>query len=222
MTRTIQIDDVVVETVSLRNRALEILRPRDSEALLDDQAFAHEEYLPYWAELWPSGVVLARRVAVRALRGARTLELGCGLGVPSLAAALAGGRPLATDWAPDAVAFTAANADRNGLHVETAVSAWSQPEELVRRGPFDLVLGADLLYERRNVPQLLELLPRLLGERGERGEAWIADPGRAPAGAFLEGALARGFTVRSEQDADQRRVAVHRLSRRAADVTRRV
>src|SRR5688500_20378376 len=87
--------DLVEETIVLGGRDLGVLRPRDSEALIDEHAFEHDEFLPYWAELWPSGLALARRVAVRALHGARTLELGCGLGLPSLAAALAGGRALA-------------------------------------------------------------------------------------------------------------------------------
>ncbi len=76
--------DVVEESVPLRGAALSVLRPRDAEALLDEHAFEHEEYLPYWAGLWPSGVALARRLAVRALRGARGLELGCGHGLPTL------------------------------------------------------------------------------------------------------------------------------------------
>jgi predicted nicotinamide N-methyase len=140
--------------------------------------------LPYWAELWPSGVALARRVAARALRGARVLELGCGLGLPSLAAALAGGRVLATDWSPQAIELLRDNAELNGAALETAIVDWKQPAAIVERAPWDLVLGADLLYERRNVEPLLVLLPALLGERGE---LWLADPGRAPAEDFLAG-----------------------------------
>src|ERR687888_2018048 len=121
-------DDVVEEVIAIDGRALRLLRPRDAEALLDEHAFEHEEYLPYWAELWPSSLALARAVAGRSLRGARTLELGCGLGLPSLAAALAGGRVLATDWSPDAVAMTARNAERNGIAIETLVCSWSAPE----------------------------------------------------------------------------------------------
>ncbi len=79
--------DLVEEVVPLGARELVVARPRDSEALLDDHAFEHEEFLPYWAELWPSGVALARALAGRSLRGARTVELGCGLGLPSIAAA---------------------------------------------------------------------------------------------------------------------------------------
>ena len=57
--------DVVEETVKLPGRALSIWRPRSAEALLDEEAFEHEEFLPYWAELWASGEALARVVAER-------------------------------------------------------------------------------------------------------------------------------------------------------------
>ena len=154
-------DDLVEESVALRGAALQVLRPRDAEALLDERAFEHEEYLPYWAELWPSGVALARRVTARALKGARVLELGCGLGLPSLAAAaLAGGRVLATDWSPQAIELLRDNAERNGAELELEVADWARPEALIERAPWDLVLGADLLYERRNVAPLLDLVPK--------------------------------------------------------------
>src|SRR5882757_5726723 len=119
-------EDLVEEVVAIAGRDLGLLRPRDAEALLDEQAFDHEEFLPYWAELWPSALALARALGTRALHGARTLELGCGLGLPSLAAALAGGRVLATDWSPEAVAMTARNAARNDVALETLTCSWSE------------------------------------------------------------------------------------------------
>jgi hypothetical protein len=54
MDTTMSMDDVVEEVVPLNGRDLRLLRPRDAEALLDEHAFEHEEFLPYWAELWPS------------------------------------------------------------------------------------------------------------------------------------------------------------------------
>jgi predicted nicotinamide N-methyase len=201
--------DLVEESVGLHGAALQVLRPRDSEALLDEHAFEHEEYLPYWAELWPSGVALARRLAGRSLRGARVLELGCGLGLPSLAAALAGGRVLATDWSPQAVALLEDNARRNGAALETAIVDWAHPAAIVERAPWDLVLAADVLYERRNVALLLDLLPRL------GGEVWLADPGRAPAEAFLA-QVAGGWERHDEHDG---RVTVHRLVRASSRVS---
>src|SRR4051795_2808894 len=160
-------------------RELAVLRPRDSESLLDEHAFEAEEFLPYWAELWPSGVALARAIAARALRGARVVELGCGLGLPSLAAALAGGRVLATDWSAAALDLLERNAERNGARLELARVDWEQPAALLARAPFDLVLAADVLYERRHLDPLLDLLPRLAGE------VWLADPGRPPLEDFL-------------------------------------
>lgn len=198
--------DLVEEVVPLRGRDLRLLRPRDADALLDEEAFAREEFLPYWAELWPSSLALARRIAGRALRGARTLELGCGLGLPSIAAALAGGRVLATDWSGEAVAMTAANADRNGADVETLVCSWAEPAPLLARAPWDLVLASDVLYERRNGDLLLELLPRL------GAEVWLADPGRPAAAPFLEAAR-REWEIASTAAAELPNGAVHRLRR---------
>jgi predicted nicotinamide N-methyase len=198
------VDDLVEEVVPLDGRDLRLLRPRDSEALLDEEAFEREEFLPYWAELWPSSLALARAIAKRSLRGARTVELGCGLGLPSIAAAIAGGRVLATDWSAEAVEMTAANAERNGVALETLVCSWTAPEPLLSRAPWDLVLASDVLYERRNADLLLDLLPRLTAE------VWLADPGRPPAGPFLE-AAARTWEIASRRTPELANGAVHRL-----------
>jgi predicted nicotinamide N-methyase len=196
--------DLVEEVIALPRAELRVMRPRDSEDLLDEEAFEHEEFLPYWAELWPSGVTLARDVSARALRGARTLELGCGLALPSIAAALSGGRVLATDWSQAAIELAIDNAERSGAQLETLVCDWSRPEPLLERGPWDLVLAADVLYERRNIPLLLDLLPRLIGPRGE---ILLADPGRAPAEAFLEEA----DRVLDRRTTEHGRVSIHRM-----------
>jgi predicted nicotinamide N-methyase len=188
------VDDLVEEVVGIGGRDLCLLRPRDAESLLTEEAFEREEFLPYWAELWPSSLALARAVGARALRGARTLELGCGLGLPSLAAVAAGGRVLATDWAPDAIAMTARNAERNSLKFEALTCSWTEPEPIVERAPWDLVLASDVLYEPRNGVALLPLLPRLIDARGE---IWITDPGRVAAKPFFERAAEQfSITVR--------------------------
>jgi predicted nicotinamide N-methyase len=173
---------LVEDSFVLGGRPLSLLRPRDSEALLDEAAFEHEELLPYWAELWPSGLVLARHIAGRSIQGLAVVELGCGLALPSFAAALAGARVLATDWSPDAVELARRNAARNGLELELALASWAEPAVLVARAPWDLVLAADVLYERRNGDLLLDLLPRLVGPAGE---VLLADPGRPHAGPFF-------------------------------------
>jgi predicted nicotinamide N-methyase len=190
----------VTENVEVGGRLLTVVHPPDAAELIDEEAFEHEEFLPYWAELWPSAVALARAVAARLLDGVRVVELGCGLALPAIAAALGGAEVLATDWSPDGLAYAERNARGNGAGLETLRVAWAEPEELLARGPFDLVLAADVLYERRNVAQLLELLPRLAPE------ALVADPGRPALRAFLDGAAA-GWTVAGDGP-------VYRLERR--------
>jgi predicted nicotinamide N-methyase len=113
------------------------------------------------------------------LDGRRVLELGAGLGLPSLAAALGGADVLATDWAEDAVSLLRSNAERNRIALRAERVRWDEPDTIVREAPWDVVLGADLLYEARNTEQLLELLPRL------GGDVVLAEPGRPFAASFL-------------------------------------
>ena len=179
MSRALMIRD----TVDVGGRVLTILRPREPESLIDEGAFADDEFLPYWAELWPSAHALTEVLLQRDLRGVRVLELGCGLGLPSLAAAAAGADVTATDWAPDAVNLLRDNARRNGLNIRCEAWRWSDPPERLG-APWPLVIGSDLLYEARNAPWLRAALDSLVAPGGE---ALIADPGRAAAEGFLRG-----------------------------------
>jgi predicted nicotinamide N-methyase len=94
--------------------------------------------------------------------------------VPALVAAARGAQVTALDWAADAVALLRANAARNGVELEVVHADWRGFS-----GSFDLALGADLLYERRNGEALLALLPQLAPE------VLLAEPGRPYAGEFL-------------------------------------
>jgi predicted nicotinamide N-methyase len=136
-----------------------LLRPETPEALIDEEAFARDEFLPYWAELWPASLALAEALPAR-LDGCRVVELGCGLGVPSLIAAARGAEVTATDWADDAIALLRENAARNRLEVRAEVRDWREPWA----DRFDIALAADVLYEQRNVEPLAALLPALAPE----------------------------------------------------------
>jgi predicted nicotinamide N-methyase len=80
-------------------------------------------------------------------------------------------------------------------------------------GTFDLVLAADVLYERKNAIALADLVPKLLAPGGE---ALFADPRRDEAPVFL-GAMERegfGDTIEDktvEQDTRMVKVLLHRL-----------
>jgi predicted nicotinamide N-methyase len=203
-------DDDVEEVVAIGGRSLAIVHPPSADDLIDEAAFEREEFLPYWAELWPSSVALARHVAGLPLDGVSVLELGCGLALPSIAAALGGADVLATDWSPDALRYARANAERNGASLRTCLLRWARAGALPR---FELVLAADVLYEERNAHELLALLPRVVAPGGT---ALVADPGRFHARTFLEGATAR-WQVESLPAGELGRGAIHRLRHPGAE-----
>jgi predicted nicotinamide N-methyase len=178
-------DELVTQSIELPSGELRVLQPEEAAELPDAGAVEWAPLAPYWAVLWRSGVALARELDGEGLRGLHVVELGCGLAVPSIAAARAGATVLATDSCAEALELVARSAEANGVRVETAAVDWAEPDELLRRAPFDLVLAADVLYERASVARLLSLLLRLAPS------AWLADPGRPAAGAFLEQASRR-------------------------------
>src|SRR3954471_22376807 len=112
--------DVCVRRVD----AFLLMRPRDWEALRSDEALARRG-VPYWARLWPSGRALARAVAAGpSLAGRRARGLGCGLGLPSVAAAWRGGDVVASDVCEDAAIFAGHNMALNELEGEVVVGGW--------------------------------------------------------------------------------------------------
>jgi predicted nicotinamide N-methyase len=200
--------DVRVERVSLDHGApVHVVRPADWPALRESEKAAGRD-VPYWAVPWPSGLALARAVAAAPpARGSRVLELGCGLGLPSIAAARAGAMVLATDGSSDAAIFAAHNLALNEVEGEVLPADWRVAAGDLTRRSWDLVLAADVLYLRDNVESLLALLPGLLGPGTEM---WIADPGRSGAGEFLPVAR-KLWAVESTADAGDDRVRIHRL-----------
>ena len=158
------------------------MRPPDPDRLIDEARFEVDEFMPYWAELWPSGIALAEALPAD-LGGLDIVELGCGLGVPSLVAAARGARVTALDWAAEAIELLRQNAARNGIELRAVHAEWS-----AFVGSYDLALCADLLYEERNGEALLELLPALAPR------VLLAEPGRATAQGFFDQAR-RGWTI---------------------------
>jgi predicted nicotinamide N-methyase len=165
-------DATIVERRVVAGVELTLRRPRSPEELIDEDAFARDEFLPYWAELWPASLALAAALPA-SLEGVGVVELGCGLGVPSLVAAARGAEVTATDWAGDAIELLRENAERNGLRVRAEARDWREPWP----ARYDLALAADVLYERRNVEPLAALLPVLAPEAllGLAGRPYEAD-----------------------------------------------
>ncbi len=199
--------------VEVGEETYRILHPTSADALIDEKDFEGDERLPYWAELWPSAIALARHLSREDLSGRRAIELGCGVGLPSVVALARGAHVLATDHYGAALDFTVHNARSNlGREPGTALLDWHAPERL---GTFDLVLAADVLYERRSALALADLVPGLLAPGGD---AILADPRRKDAPLFLDLVAEKGFRTSTQsvvvhQGGREVRVLVHRLRR---------
>ncbi len=135
--------------------------------------------------------------------------------MPTILALARGAEVLATDHYEAALDFTAYNARANlDLEPEVSVLDWREPD-IRGMGTFDLVLAADVLYERKNAAGLADLVPKLLAPGAE---AIFADPRRDEAPVFLDAMEGLGFEDTIEETAVEQaskkvRVFFHRMKR---------
>jgi predicted nicotinamide N-methyase len=162
---------------------------------------------PLFGLLWPSGQMLAERLGRRVVSRERILEVGCGLGLASLVAHRRGADITASDHHPLAGEFMAHNAALNHLaHLPYRHGDWaaeqhqhavgSDGDRTLVNGRFDLIVGADLLYDRDASSQLA---PFISAHASPCAEVWIIDPDRSNRGAFHRGMDAAGFERREER-----------------------
>lgn len=177
--------------VHVLNRSLSILHPASAEDLINEKDFERDERLPYWAELWPSARVLGEWMLGMRDDGRSLLELGCGSGLVSTCAALAGFSVTVSDYYDDAMLFAQVNAKRNGAPVPKTVSIdWrSLPTDLRK---FDVVVASDVLYERAYGPFVASAIAAALEPKGV---AWLADPGRVARETFVRALGPLGLKV---------------------------
>ena len=187
---------VVNTNVEVGGRNLSLLHPASAEELIDERDFERDERLPYWAELWPSARILASQVMAMKGTGRRLIELGCGAGMVSTSAVVAGFAVTATDYYEDATRFARLNAWRNAdVEIAARMVDWrAMPDDL---GTFDVVLASDVLYERPYGALVAGAIGRVLAPRGI---AIVADPGRVGREPFLEALAGEGLRIRSQYD----------------------
>jgi predicted nicotinamide N-methyase len=159
----------VRESIDIEGRTYVIERPAQAEQLLDHPAvraaLCQDDYLPYWAELWPAARMLGKAILQEPWQpGLTALELGCGLGLPGIVALSAGLKVIFSDYDLTALGFAAGNARLNGYTDYTIWQLdWRQPPENVQ---VPVILGSDLVYEERHVEPLVHLLTKLLAPEG--------------------------------------------------------
>lgn len=187
-----------VEVVVSDALRMQMLETSDAYALLDrliEREAAGRSRVtrfPYWAEIWPAALGLARWFASSqdAARGAAR-ELGCGVGLVGIALARLGWQVEATDYVEDALVFANHNARRNGVDGRHRVSYldWSHP---VGR-PCEWLVGSDVAYEKSLHPYLLRTVRALLAPGGH---LVLSDPGRPAAQPLFTAIAGAGYAHR--------------------------
>lgn len=194
--------------LELLGRSWTLGRPSDLESLweaMTDDAFAADERLPYWVELWPSSLALALWLADNKERiaGRICLDLGCGLGFTAMVGSWLGARVIGMDYEPDALRFARANAAANAVPAPVwAAMDWRAPA--LAAASLECVWGGDVMYENRFVEPVFTFLEYALAPGGV---AWMAEPGRGAYDHFMRALMRRGW--RSRRVADRKVASLH-------------
>ncbi len=189
------------------------------DALLD--CMDGDDEPPYGLLLWESAVVLANQLCFLgdSLRGASVLELGCGTGLPGLVCARLGASVVQSDMFPYCISLAQNNATLNRIAgIQYHLGNW-RTWRLTDR--FDLVIGADLFYDRSVHRDLLNVITHSLKPGGR---VIVTDPQRISTPAYLEMMTTAGWKISSStestsviqdgtDDVTMRLIDVHNISR---------
>jgi predicted nicotinamide N-methyase len=182
-----------VEAFDLDGATIGLVTVRNLEGHVDRERLLHDESSvpPYWAMVWGGARALAAHIATRlSCERLRVLDVGCGLGLVALAAAHRGAQVTAIDRELPAIEFLQASAAVNRLRIEALVG---DVASIAAKRRFDLVLAADLLYERAEFDRLAAALASLVAPGGT---LWIADPQRVDTADFYRALDRGGFGIR--------------------------
>lgn len=204
-----------LEHFQIGEKNLEFLRVTDPDAVLDRVALEedrrekisgqrHSEplHLPYWAELWDSSEAMARWIAEHPQQfhaDMNVLDLGCGMGLCGAAAAMMGCNVVLADLEPPALLLAQRNCAPFSPRCRTRKLNW-QADHLGEK--FQCILGADILYERK---QWDFLDPFWKAHLAENGHVKLGEPGRQTGDAFPEWITARGWRLEQHQGLALRR-----------------
>jgi predicted nicotinamide N-methyase len=182
-----------IEQVQLGDKlfVLEVIRDLDEAIDIICDSMSEEEKLdpfaedlcPYFGILWEASVGLSLYLHEHPflVKGKRVLELGAGLGLPSLVATYLGGEVLATDFHPDVEVYFQRNARHSNLLCKYQRLNWREGRNEL--GLFDVVMGSDVLYESRHACEVAEGLLKFVKPQGK---ILLSDPGRTYLQKFVD------------------------------------
>lgn len=174
--------------------AIQLQIPADPEQVLSDAVDAGQDgdgaADPYWCLVWAAAPHTAELIVAHDWPPAATaLEIGCGVGLPGIAAELHGLNVTYSDYSQPAVAQALENARANGIaDPQGLVLDWKRPTDQ----SFDLIFGSDVLYDRQNHQPVLNVLSKMLAPDGQ---AWLGDMGRYALEGFVRLATDSGWQL---------------------------
>jgi len=151
------------EEITIRDKTLKIFLPAKLEEIFQGDPLLEVEKFPFWARVWEASLVLADYIATIE-PSKKILELGAGLGVPSLVAASLGHKVLATDYEKLPLEFIKLSAKENNLTIETQILDWKNPNLSEK---FDLIIGSEVVFRKSLFKPLIELFKNYLEDNGE-------------------------------------------------------
>lgn len=181
------VEQLRYQTVEICDRTFTLAYPDNADELLDHpsthEAFNADEYMPYWAELWPASQMLGEALLEEAKQqdwnsDTTALEIGCGVGLSGVVALSLGLHVIFSDYDTTAVTFAARNATANGFdNFKTLPLDWRIAPDF----EVPLILAADVIYEERNISPLIQFVEATLAPGGV---CLLSDPDRSTSGGF--------------------------------------
>ena len=156
--------DTTISELVIKGRTFRFFMARTFDDFVDQQDIFQD--FPLWIKIWEASFVLAEYLAgLDSKTGERFLEIGCGLGVVGIVASAFGHHVTMTEYNQDALNFARANALLNeASNLEIRALDWYNPEI---EGPFDYIVGSEILYREGDFQPILKLLRTFLKEGGE-------------------------------------------------------
>ena len=145
---------------------------------------------PLFGVVWPSSEILAHLLMEFDVAGKRILEIGCGIGLPSMLLNHRHADITATDYHPEVETFLNFNSNLNKeKSIPFFLADWKDRD--CAMGKFDLIIGSDILYEQSHAELLSEFIEK---HANPSCEVIIVDPGRHQHARFSKKMITLGYT----------------------------
>ncbi len=152
---------------------------------VDTEKFQDDERLPYFINVWESGLVLGSYILNNKVhfKGKKVLELGCGGGISGICSSISGSITTFSDYETDALSLSEYNCQINNIYnSKYLLLDW---RDYTVNETYDYIIGADLLYENRMIIPLFKLICSILDANNDT-KVLLSDPNRSYIDDFIK------------------------------------